>query len=363
MHIVSVEKIINVKLLKKLTESFCIEKNEPLEIKKTIIEEYDTYELEVYHKDNKIGFIDDYWADINIGNAIELNAIKQCNFSERFSGFIKVKILLEAELNEDLYKSLETLAGIYGIIDRDSGNIYVGQTSNIKNRIKNHFTNLSLGFHHNTNLQELFIEKKESVFEIAILEKFNGKYLGGIQDRTWLEKAEKRWIQHFRNLGKCLNKTKGEFIETKKTRQEKFEIELLEKEKKAITDRAHDLRISEQKRILKDKMGILEEKMKKELLRLQPLYDEQENVRKWILENSSWLDFLKSKKIKDEKRKKKELLESLESTLNNEESIYDDCYREMKVLKAELKKLKTSKQLNYHSKLQKDKVMRYVRGY
>jgi hypothetical protein len=363
MHIVSVEKTITVKLLKKLTESFSVENNEPLEIQKTDIEEYDSYELEVYHNGSKIGFIDEYWADINIGYAIDLGVIKQCNLYEKFPKFIKIKLLLEAKLNEDSYGNLEALPGIYGIVDKESGRIYVGQTSNIRNRIKDHFINLSIGFHHNTNLQELYLETKESAFEIVILEKFSGKYIGGIKDRTWLEEAEKKWIQHYWNLGKGLNKTKGEFIETKKTRQEKLEIKLLEREKKATADKAHDLRVTEQKKILKNRMGILEEKMKKELLRLQPFYDERENLRKWILENSSWLDFLKSKKIKDEKRKKEELLESLESFLKKEESIYDDCYREMKVLKAELKKLKTSKQLNYYSKLQTDKVMRYVRGY
>jgi hypothetical protein len=363
MRIVSVEKTITVRLIEKLTESFSVEKNERLEIQKTDNEEYDSYELEVYHNGSKIGFIDDYWADINIGYAIELDVIKQCKLYERFPKFIKIKLLLEARLSEDIYSNLETLPGIYGIVDKESGRIYVGQTSNIRNRIKDHFINLSLGFHHNTNLQELYLENKESAFDIVTLEKFSGKYVGGIQDRTWLEEAEKKWIQHYWNLGKCLNKTKGEFIETKKTRQEKLQIELLEREKKVEADKAHDLRVNEQKKILKHRMRSLEEKMKQEILRLQPFYDKRENLKKWILENSSWLDFLKSKKYKDEKRKMEELLKSLESFLKNEESTYDDCYREMKVLKSELKKLKTSKQLNYYSKLQSDKVMRYVRGY
>jgi len=363
MQILPVQKNINVKLLKKLMESFIIEENEPLEIQKTIIEEYDSYELEIYYKGNKIGFIEDYWSEISIGYAIDLDVIKQCNFSEKFSQFIKIKILLEAKFNEDIYDKLEACPGIYGIVDSESGRVYVGQTSNIKNRIKNHFINLSIGFHHNTNLQELFINKKESIFEILILEKFSGKYKGGIQDRIWLEEAEKKWIQHYWDLGRCLNKTKGEFIETKKTRQEKREIEVLQKENKVLADKAHDVKVSEQKKILKVRMSVLQEKIDNEEFRLQPLYDELENLRKWVLENSSWLDFFKSNERKYEKRRKQELLESLELLLKKEESIYNECCREMKVLKAELKKLKTSKQLNYASKRQADKVLRYIRGY
>ena len=363
MQTISLTKVINVKLSKKLPESFSIEKDAQLKIQQTFIEEYDSYELDVYYKGDKIGFIDDYWSEIHIGHAIDLEVIKQCTFLEKFTKFIKVNILLEAKLNESIYNNLDPCPGIYGIIDSDTSRVYVGQTSNIKNRIKNHFTNLSIGFHHNTNLQEIFTDKKESSFQIVILEKFIGKYNGGIQDRNWLEEAEKKWIRHYSNSGKCLNKTKGEFIETKKTRQEKLEIEILEKEKKAMADKAHDEKVSGQKKILKAKLNVLQQKMDAEELRLQPFYDEKENLKKWISENSSWLDFLKSKERKSEKRKKQELLESLELLLKKEESLYNDCFREMKTLKAELKKLKTSKQLNYSSKRQADKVMRQIRGF
>ena len=363
MQILPVQKNIKVKLLKKLMESSSLKENEQIEIRKTIIEEYDSYELDIYYKGNKIGFIEDYWSEIGVGYAIDLDVIKQCNFSEKFSRFIIVKILLEAKFNEDIYNNLEACPGIYGIVDSESGRVYVGQTSNIKNRIKDHFINLSIGFHHNTNLQELYMNKKEPTFEIIILEKFSGKYKGGIQDRNWLEEAERKWIQHYWDLGKCLNKTKGEFIETNKTRQEKREIEAVEKENKVLADKAHDVKVSEQKKILKVRMSILQEKMENEEFRLKPLYDELENLRKWVLDNSSWFDFLKSNERKYEKRNKQELLENLELLLKKEESIYNECYREVKILKAELKKLKTSKQLNYASKRQADKVLRYIRGY
>lgn len=60
--------------------------------------------------------------------------------------------------------------GIYCILNKTSGDCYVGKASNIHNRKLSHFYQLRQGEHHSRAMQESFVRCGESAFAINVLE-------------------------------------------------------------------------------------------------------------------------------------------------------------------------------------------------
>lgn len=94
----------------------------------------------------------------------------------------------------------QNLVGIYGIEDVETGNIYVGQSSDIAKRWSNHSTFLKNGVHNYRELQEAYNKDKDRI-KYTILEECKGNELKNRED--W-------WIKHVQRIDgwTLLNKQK-----------------------------------------------------------------------------------------------------------------------------------------------------------
>jgi group I intron endonuclease len=66
---------------------------------------------------------------------------------------------------------MTAVCGVYAIINKINGNIYVGSSINIHRRKLRHFRYLKNGGHENTHLQNAYNKYGEDAFEFIILEK------------------------------------------------------------------------------------------------------------------------------------------------------------------------------------------------
>lgn len=62
------------------------------------------------------------------------------------------------------------ISGIYQIINKVNGNIYIGSASYINRRINNHFYNLKNNKHHSIHLQRAWNKYGKEVFEFQVIE-------------------------------------------------------------------------------------------------------------------------------------------------------------------------------------------------
>lgn len=102
-------------------------------------------------------------------------------------------------------KNTNNIAGIYKLTNKRTGEVYIGQSTNIKSRCKRHFDDLEKGIHNNSDLQEDFFKGDE--FSIDIIEEIN------IDDskklKQELECKEVYWIHKLRTYLAGYNKTPG----------------------------------------------------------------------------------------------------------------------------------------------------------
>lgn len=78
------------------------------------------------------------------------------------------------------------VGGIYGIFNTDNGKWYIGQSYNIRERIRKHLYRLRLGTHINVHLQGAFAKYGESCFVCMIIEVVNDKHARDDRERFWI---------------------------------------------------------------------------------------------------------------------------------------------------------------------------------
>lgn len=97
------------------------------------------------------------------------------------------------------------ISGIYKLTNKRTGEVYVGQSINIKLRCKQHFNELKSGIHNNSDLQDDY--NKGDKFSVEIIEEIN------VSDATELkqelESREVYWIHKLRAYLAGYNKTPG----------------------------------------------------------------------------------------------------------------------------------------------------------
>ena len=84
-------------------------------------------------------------------------------------------------------KARRGMIGVYQIKNLKTGQVYVGSSLSINNRLKNHMTELVNGIHINKSLQESWGEHGPENFQFSILEV--------IGDREYLSARELFWIE------------------------------------------------------------------------------------------------------------------------------------------------------------------------
>ncbi|WP_164853244.1 GIY-YIG nuclease family protein [Peribacillus asahii] len=88
---------------------------------------------------------------------------------------------------------------IYKIMNNKTGRVYIGSTTNLKHRINSHYTHLANNKHYNTDLQKDWNIYESKSFSFKILELIN--------NRDNLPKAEKKYIDEYKNINGVYNKS------------------------------------------------------------------------------------------------------------------------------------------------------------
>jgi group I intron endonuclease len=108
---------------------------------------------------------------------------------------------ITTETNEKLKKEIfntttQKNSGIYKIIHKDSGKYYVGRSSNLEKRLKEHLYNLVNNNHHNNNLQNAWNKYGKDAFEFVVTEY--------IENNTFLLKeSEQKYLDIIKNERLC----------------------------------------------------------------------------------------------------------------------------------------------------------------
>lgn len=87
--------------------------------------------------------------------------------------------------------------GIYKIENKFNGMLYIGSAINIKQRFRQHKSDLKLNKHHSIHLQRAWNKHWEHLFEFSVIEY--------IEDKTKLIEKEQFWI----NITKCYDRNFG----------------------------------------------------------------------------------------------------------------------------------------------------------
>lgn len=88
-------------------------------------------------------------------------------------------------------------SGIYAILNRKTGRVYIGGSLNLKQRFRAHKLDLKRGVHYNHKLQKEYGKFNEENFEFQILE--------FVSDCSSLIRREQYWIDNYRQRRKAYN--------------------------------------------------------------------------------------------------------------------------------------------------------------
>ena len=92
------------------------------------------------------------------------------------------------------------ICGIYGIHNTLTGEWYVGQSTNILNRVSFHFSELRRGIHFCRKMQADYDAHGAEIFSFSILE---------MCEKSDLDKVEQKWISEKEAMEYGYNQTKG----------------------------------------------------------------------------------------------------------------------------------------------------------
>lgn len=140
-------------------------------------------------------------------------------------------------------------SGIYAIIHRDSGNIYVGSASCIKTRIGYHRSKLRNNKHDNSHLQRAWNRYGESAFAIVVIEECPIESLL-LREAYWMEETKCADRSHGYNLDRiACRKMHSDETRNKisvSNTGKKLTLEAKQKISAANTGRRHPKRTAEQ---------------------------------------------------------------------------------------------------------------------
>jgi len=316
----------------------------------------DGFGFEIFSDSTKIGYVDDFWSSVHLENIEAIARIESAWTGKQSGRFVPIQLHLVAELPSlEKLQHLPDSSGIYLIWVKKVSAVYVGQTKCFKTRLRNHFRSLAFGTHINRDLQQLYIEHGFEEFEIQIADKLPNLWTGSVDDQSWLAVREKHWIHHYQSAPNthCLNRTDGELIDTKATLEHKRKKEQAKAEEKARSDAAYDEKIRNEKRVLKQRIKDVEEKVASESRRTEPLQLRLSSQEAWLRENDTFFSFFYSRARKQQINETREEYNATKSRYHSEMELTGRLYQELRSLTQELKSKKTSKQLAHYSRLKR----------
>jgi group I intron endonuclease len=117
---------------------------------------------------------------------------------------------------------LTTTSGIYLIENTITSAIYIGQTSNIRYRIRKHFELLRINKHKNSRLQRAFNKYGESAFQVHVLNDGVSVDLLDSYEQTWLDLLREYPKEYVYNMCFEPNTTRGyKFTDQQRLEQSK----------------------------------------------------------------------------------------------------------------------------------------------
>jgi hypothetical protein len=312
--------------------------------------------FEVYDKDIKLGYVDDFWSSVHLENISEVSKIESAVLSGLSGRRLSIQLRLIAEIPDfDYLDPLSSSAGIYALRIESENAIYVGQTRDFRQRIEGHFKSLAFGVHINRGLQEIYRDHGIDAFHVEVIENLPNQWSGTVADQSWLAEREQHWIAHYKNQSgiRCLNKTSGEFIETKKTLEQKRIDEIALQQAKAKADAEHDQRVRAEKLRLREEIAKAEQSLEVEEARTKPLRMALHSHESWLADNATFFTIFLSRNRRQELSDVRRKTELLRSEVHQEMQKTLLLNQELKKLKKELNSKKTSRQLAYYSSLQR----------
>ena len=312
--------------------------------------------FEVYDGSEKIAYVDDFWSRTHLENMEGLSTIVNAWVKKVSGRSISIQLNLLAGIPDFSHLDwLPEVAGIYAIKLETQNAVYVGQTANLKTRIRSHFRSLAFGTHINRDLQELFRGFDSDQFSVDVLDWLPNKWTGSMEDQSWLANREKYWITAHRSAAgvRCLNRTDGEFIDTTETLEHKRQKAIAEQQAQAIRDAAYDKRIKEEKLALKKAIEQVNADIDAEGRRISPLRTALLKHEEWLKKNSTFFKFFLSRDKKQELMRVELEKAKLVRELELEMEPLLKLHQSLKALKQELKSKKTRKQLDYYSSLRR----------
>lgn len=312
--------------------------------------------FEVYDEDIKIGYVDDFWSSVHLENISEVSKIESAVVTSVSGRRLSIQLRLIAEIPDfDCLDLLSSSAGIYTLRIESENAIYVGQTRDFRQRLESHLKSLAFGVHINRDLQEIYRDHGIDAFYVEIIENLPNQWSGTVADQSWLAKREQHWIAHYKSQSgiRCLNKTSGEFIETKKTLEQRQIDEIARQQVKAKADAEHDQRVRAEKLRLREEIAKTEQSLEVEEARTKPLRMALHSHESWLVENSTFFTIFLSRSKRQALSDARRKTELLRSRVHQEMQKTALLNQELKRLKKDLNSKKTSKQLAYYSSLRR----------
>ncbi|WP_411341758.1 HIRAN domain-containing protein [Sphingopyxis sp. J-6] len=206
---------------------------------------HDKNAIAVVHKDRVLGHIDRASAAI-IAPLIDDGASSQVSIDtlkQRSRGSIPVTVRIDGHLRSTTVPTIcEVEAiGIYRIFIKDSDRCYIGQSVNIRNRIRQHWDELGRGTHLNSELRREWRSRNPADFLAEVLERAPSG-LNGLELARWLVERERAWIDAFGGLQKTINVEEPKIVLDHDARSS-LDIERRnhEQELRTLDDRAESL--------------------------------------------------------------------------------------------------------------------------
>ena len=337
------------KLLRKFDGS--LGSNLPVSIKYT-----EGNGFQIFSDSTRIGYIEDFWSCVHLKNIRAVARIDDAFTGLNRGRILPIELNLTAKLPDLEYiENLPNSSGIYLIWIRQAGSVYVGQTRNFRVRLLGHFKSLAFGTHKNRGLQDLYIEHGFDAFEVEVIDKLPNIWTGSVNDQMWLADRERQWIAYYQDLPNtyCLNRTEGELIDTKETLEFRRNEQIAKAREIARLDAENDVKIKEEKLALKKSILEIEEAIASEELRNKPLRLALISQETWLQEHDRFFWSLFSCTRKHQINETRAAYNSLKSKYEQEIQLSSQLYQKLKILKAELKSKKTSKQLAHYSRLRR----------
>ena len=296
---------------------------------------HDKNAVAVFLSGHKVGHIDRESAT-RVSPLLQKGVTFQIEVGTISSQTIKIRLTHEmADLEVSSPKlSLQNASGIYKISISAGQYVYIGQSNAVNSRLKKHWTDLAAHAHANKHLQAHWADVGESYFSAEIVELVPVHLAKGLEQQRWLADREKYWIEKYRKTSNCLNILDGEVIATKKAL-----AELVSEEK------AHDLKIKEEKKQITVELKILEEKLKRARTHKYDLDSKVKELASFVFKNSGVIGFFVGSSTKSVVDQKKVALESCRFQLQVAQTDEQQLSEKISNLKQKRRGLKTTKQI------------------